>query len=648
MALLTRSRRYLTDAGRAFERAPVEITIAVVLAVAFSWAVEESGEAMRTWFEVVVPAGLMLAAAATGTILHAAGAWSAQRRWAATLGGAAVAAVYGIFVIDLEYAGEAWRALMLVVAALLWLVYVPALATDPDAATRTRAVDRVRAFNGRLLLRTFGALLYAAALFAGLALALGAIDTLFELDLRSEIYAHVFGWIFLVLAPWIVIGGLPDYVASLRAADEAAAANVPVPARPGSGDVARVAHRMSAFLVPPLLAIYFAILYAYVVRIGVTGEVPKNLLSPMVIAAGVLATLALFLFEPRSRDGGRAGTAELSGAADDGVDSGGGGMLHWLRIAPPLFLPLALLGMWAIGLRVGQYGWTEFRLLRIVVLITLTAIAAGATFQLMRRRRFSLHLAPLALGIVLLAGAVGPWSVTAVSRRSQQAELDTALRLADVDPESTVPLTITALPAQAMVRMPAAPRPARADTVTGREVPGDVYDRINDAARYLAQHFGPDALPPVLRAAIDAGASPWNLASTIGLRRPPPEPHDGAVVRMRDMTVYRLIAAPQRTGTAVTATSSGAVTIRQDSATLQIQVGGEHLVADLSRYINAARAAPDRGAALTADDARLVLTNAAGAVRGELLILHINLNTEDGALRLQNLDALLFVADGGG
>jgi hypothetical protein len=503
--------------------------------------------------------------------------------------------VYALLVLDFERSAEGWRAAMLIGAALLWLAFVPALA----AARAGNATDRIRDVDSRILLRTIGALLYAAALFAGLALALGAVNTLFELGLRSSIYAHVFGWIFLVLAPWIVIGGLPDYA---RPVDDSA--------------VAGVAHRMTAFLVPPLLAIYCAILYAYVIRIGLTGEIPKNLLSPMVLAAGALGGLGLFLFEPRP-----------AGEEQDAVRTAG-----WLRAAPPLFLPLAVLGLWAVGLRVDQYGWTEFRLLRVLLLAVLAVLAAGATFQLVQRRRFALHIVPLALCVVMVAGAVGPWGVIAISRRSQQAALAGALRMAGIEPD--VPL----------VGMPAAAEPV--DTL--RPIPNDLYQRINDSARYLTQHHGPNALPPVLAERAAAGASAYDLAASLGLQRAAPPPGvdgafnghfgDAGVTDVRGMSVHRFTVHPEG-GRA----TSGAVTMEQDSTRLLVHVGGRRLSGDLSQYMSAFHPVDSRGEMLNGDEARIRLTDSEGRSAGDVLILQIGMVTRGGVMRLRQLDGLLFI-----
>src|SRR5690606_38254938 len=190
-----------------------------------------------------------------------------MRRWAVTLAGAFVIAAYAFTALDLEYEAAAWRAALLIGAALAWLIALPAA-----AGPSTGAVERMRRIDGRVLLRVIGAVLYGAALFAGLALALRAIDVLFELQLDGDIYAHVWGWTSFVLIPWIVLGGLRDYVRPIEQENA----------------VAGVAQRIAIYLVPPLLAIYYLILYAYVVRIMVTQEIPKNLVSPLVLVAGGL------------------------------------------------------------------------------------------------------------------------------------------------------------------------------------------------------------------------------------------------------------------------------------------------------------------------------------------------------------------------
>jgi hypothetical protein len=587
--LAGRGRRYISDAARAWERAPVEVSTALVLAAAWSWSVEAGGEMMRSWTELAIAGLLVMATAWTGTLLHALGAVTHRTRWVITLAGTLAAALYWLTVLDLRLGTEGWRAAMLLAAAVLWLAALPWLPR--------RSVDEMRAVSGRFLLRVIGGALYCAALFAGLALAVGAVNTLFELNLDGEIYAHVFGWVAFALGPWIVFGGVREY------------------ATPADSAVAPVVHRMAAFLVPPLVAIYFLILYAYMVRIGITGEVPKNLVSPMVFAAGVLVGLALLLFDPR----------EKSTIAD------------WLlRVAVPLFVPLSALGAWTILMRVGQYGWTEFRLLRLLLVLAFGVLAVAGTVQLLRRRRLSLHVVLLGLAGLLVFSAVGPWSVHAVSRRSQEARLATSLRAGGIEPGATPP-------AQA----------PEADRIIAAEV----YDEILNTGQYLSSHHGAAVLPPVLRHA----PPPRGVALRreegdvhgalrgLGLRPAPrdvTEPemrygrmaHSGAV-EAAGVRVRRVYAAPYRGET-----GSGDITAVQDGGTLRMRVDGANLTVRLDELAGLLRGRRDpRAGELSPEDARLVVRGEDGAEVGALMVLEVNIETAADGLRLHRLDGILLL-----
>jgi hypothetical protein len=589
MTLLgARARSYLGDAFRSFERAPVEVALAFFIATGFSAALEIGGEAMRTWTEVAASALLVLAFAWTGTMLQALGVWRPLTRWLVTLGGLVLVVLYDVLLLDFERQAEVWRALALLAAAALWLFAVPALGGG--------SVERMRRVDGRVILRTLAVGLYGVALFAGLALALAAIDTLFELDLEGEIYGHVFGWIFFVLVPWVVFGGLDDYV------------------RPAEGPeiVAGAVHRLTLFLVPPLLAVYFLILYAYVVRILATGEIPKNLVSPLVLAAAALAALALLLFDPQPE---RPGFSRA------------------LRLAPPLLLPLVPLGVWALLLRIGQYGWTEVRALRLVLLAAFTGLALLATSQLVRRRPFDLHALPVALAVALVLAVLAPWNVIGAARASQQQRLAAAL-----DSIALYPIG----PA------PAVPRPARtryavwSDSV--RTVPATLYDRVATDARYLHAHFGPDALPAALAGHARDAADGWvDFAGVLGLARESGEPGpdgfvnrrlaEGFPVPLGGGTLYRLEYQEAREH------RPGEARVTADSLRIRIHLPGHELYADLAQVATGGGRA---GAELAPAASVLQVRDSAGSVAGELVVFELGVN----ARSLQHLSAVLVLTSG--
>jgi hypothetical protein len=587
-ALTARARRYLADAAHAFDHAPVEVTLSVLLAVAFSYMISTDVGPFPEWLELAVVIVLTGAVAFIATLLHGLGAWSVRTRWTVTAAGAAAAVLYGAFVLDLQQASEGWRAAALVTAGVLLVLGGPALAGRADATERFRRV------TGRLLVRTLAVLVYAAALYAGLALALGAVNTLFELHFDGRIYAHAFGWIFFVLVTWVIVGGVPDYV---RPAES-------------PGPVAAAVHRMSAFLVTPLLAIYYIILYAYAVRIAITGELPKNLVSPLVIAAGLIAGVALILFDRTDHD--RASFRSL-------------------RITAPLFVPLSLLGLWALNMRLGQYGWTEFRGLRTVLLATLGALALAASVAVVRRRGLRLHLLPLTLAAVSVLSVIGPWSVIAGSRRSQQARLAAAMADAGIDWNAT--------------------------TLTDTIIANEPFREISETTRYLVAHFGPDALPPLFAQHADAGPNRVDVAHAAGLRAARPElnsPRGGYAqlatgVLLGDLeggTLHYVRIDRQRASmpadTDTTAAGTAAADTAQGALTVPVRAGGLNLVADLGPI---SRALVDlEGRSLPPDAARVPLRDETGRVRGELFVIEVGmggtrsleLHMLSGVVRLDN------------
>ena len=590
MGLGARLTRYIDDAARGIRRAPVEVLGAVAIALSFSWALEIADEAMPRWAEFAVACALVMTIAWTGTLLEAMGRWRGVQRWAFTAGGALVVAIYATAVADFRYEAEAWRAALLVGAAVMWLIALPAFAGPP--ATRS---ERMRRVDSRVLLRGIGASLYGAALFAGLALALRAIDVLFELGLREEIYAHVWGWIAFVLIPLIVIGGLADYV---RAGDE-------------NGEVARVAHRIAGYLIPPLLALYFLILYAYMIRMLVTGELPKNLVSPMVLAAGLLGALALTLFDPRSAARGAQ---------------------RWLRAVPFLFLPLAPLGAWALVVRIEQYGWTEFRVVRIAVLAAFALLAIAAAVQVLRRRQLALHLAPVVFAAVLVLSAVGPQSALAISRRSQQARLEGGLRQVGIDPAVAAPV----VPEDS-------PRPRR-------EVPAAVYEQIRSSAQYLTLHFGADALPTALREHAEAEDSRWqDFALGLGLR---PDQAMDVVAPARGGTLpqnvplqldgriaYRLSWTAERGREQ--AGRGGVLLVPLDSSRFSVRVGNDVLYADLAGLLTSLPAT--RGGELPVEHSVVAVADMSGTTRGQLVVWRIWMGTDSIETGVRSLEGLLLL-----
>jgi hypothetical protein len=443
MALVRRLRTgiqaYAEDARLALRMAPVEVALGLLTAATLSWAIE--ADAVEEWMRVAVTALLAFPLIFTTSVLAAAGALAPARRWMLVGGSLLAAGFYGGVLFDHETPAELWRAGMLGVAGLLVPTLVPVVAPVTQMSPR----ERFWLYNTRLVLRLLTAYGFAVALMLGLWAAVAAIQELFDVRIASEVYAHIAGALLLGLAPWALAGGIPALVRHGGTAAEQAFVN---------------ARRLGLYLLLPLLAVYVAILYAYTVRIVFVTELPSNLVSPLVLAAGVMWLIAAVVLEPFHWLQRKSGVARI------------------MRVLPLVVLPLAVLGAWAIALRVQQHGFTEFRYARLVALAGLGILSVIGLVRLVRREAPPLFSIPLVFVLLLVPAAIGPWSAPAVAKRSQRAALESNLRAVGVE----------ALPA----------RVALADPAVTRSVDVDRYQTINGTANYLRQHFGEAGLAGLL------------------------------------------------------------------------------------------------------------------------------------------------------
>jgi hypothetical protein len=571
------ARRAGRQAAEAAERTPLEVLLGGILWVAFSLGLETSTLAAVQPLAATIALALPLVHAAS--ILHSAGRLDVRLRWLASASAVGLAALYGYGVFVSEAAAEGWRLALLVAAAWATLLSVPLIAW-PDRARR-RA--RVHAFAARLAGRVAGVGLYAGLLYLGLAGALAAVAALFNVTLPEHAYGHLFAGVFLLLPPWAVAAGLPSLLGP------------PLPAGPGQVGVLR---RVGSFLLVPLIAVYMAIVYAYMVRMAVTGEIPNNIVSPVVLGAGGLVLATLLVLEPLREREDAAGFTRLVG------------------LLPPLLLPLAALALWAVLVRLGQYGWTEFRYVRLMAVAGLAAFAVAGTWQAVRRAPPPLPFLPPALALALLLMAVGPWSAPAVSYRDQMGRLVALLEQAEGPRTADAPATLDAAS----------------------------FARAADLARYVGAHFGWERVAVLAPTGVIPPDVRWDqhgLAAALGLAAAPADgprevearlPDRAAVPGVMAGTLYGLDRStfPERgpPGSPRPATAAAPAWARTDTVAARVEVGfgqATPLTADLAPLLAAlaARAPGPAQQTLDPDLAVVPLRDSQGVVRGQLLLSYV-------------------------
>ncbi len=299
-------------------------------------------------------------------------------------------------------------------------------------------------YNLALLLRFMTAVFFSAVLFAGLSLAIAALDTLLGVDVDDELYMQLWVLIAFIFNTTYFLGGVPHDFSALD----------------GLREYPRVVRIFAQYILAPLVVVYLAILLAYLVKVIATAVWPSGWIGYLVSSVAAAGLLSLLLLKPR---------AELPDQ-------------RWLRLYTRLFyvlmLPAVAMLALAVFKRTNQYGVTEPR----YFLGVLTLWLALVTLVGCVRPRVPLRAIPASLAALAFLTAFGPWSAYGVSRSSQLGRLDALL------------VSHGRLAGGSLV-------------AGGAEVPFDDRREVSATLDYLFDHHGPRALgrrvDPALQASLD-------------------------------------------------------------------------------------------------------------------------------------------------
>ena len=270
------------------------------------------------------------------------------------------------------------------------LFLAPACVLAVMAAPFTQARDADEALWHFNRLAWFGCsfgLLAGLVLGGGVSGAFWALDALFDAHIPGELYGDVWALALALLAPWLALAGIPRSFAAPETSAEA-----PLIPRPLAF--------LSSYILIPLAIGYFAILYAFMVKIAVLWDLPKGEVAVLIMGYAAFGVAAHLIAYPlRTTGPWHARTFH-----------------RWFH--PALIVPAGLLAL-AIGVRVAAYGVTEDRYLVMVFTAWLMLLAPFMTL----RPKTGLKAAPLSLAVLLALGSFGPWGAEDVSARSQMARL---------------------------------------------------------------------------------------------------------------------------------------------------------------------------------------------------------------------------------
>ncbi|WP_069658886.1 DUF4153 domain-containing protein [Arcticibacter eurypsychrophilus] len=240
-------------------------------------------------------------------------------------------------------------------------------------------------FNKTLFLRFLTSALYAGVLFGGLAVALIAIDGLFSVDINSKIYLMLFAVVAAGFMTIFFLSGVPEDVKSDQAVDT----------------YPKGLKIFTQYVLIPLMTIYLAILLVYEIKIIINWELPKGMVSALILGYAVFGILSLLLIYPIREK------------------SGNGWIKMFSRVFYFMMIPLVVLLLLAVWKRVGNYGITESRYILVILAVWLTF----NTIYFLFSKRQNIKVIPISLCILALLSTYGPQSAFSVSRYSQVLRL---------------------------------------------------------------------------------------------------------------------------------------------------------------------------------------------------------------------------------
>jgi hypothetical protein len=481
-------RVMMVAARQTIARFPFSIGFAVVGSLAALIVVDRDIKADDPWFVL----NNVFVASTLGIALCAAGVFAAERTGSGRGRTLAIQALLAVLVVGYGFTLPTdiyspphlfgIRHWLLLLAVHLLVAFAP--------FTRRGETQAFWQFNKALFLRLLIAALYTGVLQLGLSIALAATNHLFELHIAEERYLQL--WIVLlgVFNTWFFFSGVPTRLDELET----------------DTSYPRGLKLFTQYVLLPLVVVYLVILYAYVVKIGVTWDWPKGWVANLVLGFSVTGVFSLLLIHPLIHRGEEGWILRFS---------------RWFYIAE---LPLVMVLLLAIGRRVQEYGMTENRYFVVLMGLWLGVM----TVYFLLRRGASIKVIPASLCALAILSSFGPWGAFNVSERSQMRRLEATLTATGILVDGKIkPYTedvaqeTDGTPAEMQV---VPDRPAR-------EISDAEVQKISSAVTYLLDVHGTAPLQPWFTERLDTlvamvkspyerweRKSPRKLLALMGLR----------------------------------------------------------------------------------------------------------------------------------
>ncbi|SHI85495.1 protein of unknown function [Mesonia phycicola] len=264
------------------------------------------------------------------------------------------------------------RSFILLLAGHIFVFFAP-------FATRWNKIDYWNYL--KLIITAIGrSALFSIIMYAGLSLALLAIENLFSINFSSKIYGDLFIICLGIVNTFIYLSDFPKQIHHTQEIHYSKALDV-----------------LLKYILIPILLLYLVIVYAYSIKIIITWELPQGWVSYLITILSIVGFIIHLIIEPI-----REKHPNLI-------------IRKFYPVFYFLLFPLFILLFIAIYTRVNDYGFTENR----YFLSVLTAWIIGITLYVLLSKKKVLSILPISLFLLCLISIYGPWSAHQVSIKSQ-------------------------------------------------------------------------------------------------------------------------------------------------------------------------------------------------------------------------------------
>lgn len=245
-------------------------------------------------------------------------------------------------------------------------------------------------FSRRVIFQIAIAGVFSVILFAGLLLAIKAIQFLFNVDIDDKTYADLAVFCFALFAPLYALSGIPAEFAKHHAT-------------PQFNKVLKI---LGLYILLPLLAVYAVILYAYLIKIIVQWELPNGYVSWLVsaLSLGGLAVITVLYPMYWEKEDNR---------------------IRWiLRNFGLLVLPLLVLMTIGILRRIHDQGISINR----CYILLLNSWFYGIFIYLYLSRIRKIKWIAVSATLIFLWTSVGPWRISNMVKNIMTKKLETVFK----------------------------------------------------------------------------------------------------------------------------------------------------------------------------------------------------------------------------